>query len=159
VLVAESTKPHHYSTDFRDLPVFWQFEGLYGCDGILPVRQQLEMARRLHWTLYPTLVRFHSTLDLDVYWVCNFLSVVGLVLSGGNVYIYVRMYVLGMYVYMYTCMCWVCIYTRIHVCIGYVYYGYVYYMHTRMYWVCMYTCLHVYIEYVYIHVYMYVLGL
>jgi len=60
---------------------FVQFEGLYGCDGILPVQQQMEMAQGLHWTLYPTLVRFHSTLGLDVYWLCNFLSVVGLVLS------------------------------------------------------------------------------
>jgi hypothetical protein len=54
---------------------FVQFEGLYGCDGILPVRQQLEMAKGLHWTLYPTLVRLHDSLDLDVYWVCNLLSV------------------------------------------------------------------------------------
>lgn len=60
---------------------FLQFEGLYGCDGIIPVRQQLDMAERLHWTLYPTLVRLHSSLGLDVYWMCNFLSVVGLVLS------------------------------------------------------------------------------
>jgi len=60
---------------------FVQFEGLYGCDGILPVQQQMEMAQGLHWTLYPTLVRFHSSLGLDVYWLCNFLSVVGLVLS------------------------------------------------------------------------------
>ena len=60
---------------------FIQFEGLYGCDGILPVRQQMDMAQGLHWSLYPTLVRFHSALDLDVYWVCNLLSIVGLVLS------------------------------------------------------------------------------
>jgi len=60
---------------------FVQFEGLYGCDGIIPVRQQLDMAGRLHWTLYPTLVRLHGMLGLDVYWMCNFLSVVGLVLS------------------------------------------------------------------------------
>ena len=60
---------------------FVQFEGLYGCDGILPVRQQLDMAQRLHWTLYPTLVRLHSTLGLDAYWVCNCVSMLGMVLS------------------------------------------------------------------------------
>jgi hypothetical protein len=60
---------------------FVQFEGLFGCDGILPVRQQLDMAERLHWTVYPTVVRLHTIVGLDAYWVCNFLSVVGLVLS------------------------------------------------------------------------------
>mmetsp|Transcript_21816 Transcript_21816/g.72131 ORF Transcript_21816/g.72131 Transcript_21816/m.72131 type:complete len:1350 (-) Transcript_21816:256-4305(-) len=60
---------------------FIQFEGLYGSQGILPLTEQLQLSRGLRWQLYPTIVRWHAALGIDEYLLCNFLAVLGLLVS------------------------------------------------------------------------------
>ena len=58
-----------------------QFEGLYGSDGVIPVEQQIKLSEGLHWSLFPTLVRWHSVVATDVYSMCNIICCTGMLLS------------------------------------------------------------------------------
>eukprot|EP00961_Rhodomonas_salina_P234766 3173043-Rhodomonas_salina.1 len=60
---------------------YLQFEGLYGTDGIIPVEQQMKVSDGLHWSSFPTLVRWNTVFNTDVYSLCNVLCCSGILLS------------------------------------------------------------------------------
>ena len=60
---------------------FVQFEGLYGAEGLIPLREQLRSASKLPFSQFPTAVVWHKTLNLDPYLWCNIIVIAGLLLS------------------------------------------------------------------------------
>jgi lipase maturation factor 1 len=60
---------------------FVQFEGLYGAEGLIPLREQLRSASKLPFSQFPTAVVWHKTLNLDPYLWCNIIVIAGMLLS------------------------------------------------------------------------------
>ena len=60
---------------------FVQFEGLYGAEGLIPLREQLQSAANLPFSEFPTAVAWHKTLHIDPYLWCNVLVIIGMFLS------------------------------------------------------------------------------